>query len=239
MRFFDYDSPFMQGLTKMADLMILNLITICCCLPIVTIGPALTAMNYMALKICRDENNGVVKPYFKSFKQNFIQGTIIGLLVMGAGLVLAFDLYAMAQPENVISNVIRVAVLVATVLLVFITMFVFPVLARFENTVFKTIKNALLLSMIQFPKTVLMILMYSVTVIITFYVFQLMPYVFLFGLALPAWVSAKLYNKIFLKLEGNFATDEEKEIETDENGEDVRIFKDELDPALAEKDMTK
>lgn len=239
MRFFDYESPFMQGLSKMADLMILNLITICCCLPIVTIGPALTAMNYMALKICRDENNGVLKPYFKSFKDNFIQGTIIGLLITAAGFVLAFDLYAMADPETVISNVIRVAVIVATLILLFITMFVFPVLGRFENTVFKTIKNALLLSMIQFPKTVLMILMYSVPVIITFFVFQLMPVVFLFGLSIPAFVSAKLYNKIFLKLEENITGGEEKEPETDENGEDVRIFRDELDPALVEKDMNK
>ena len=54
MKFLNLDSPLMQGLGKMADLMWLNVLTLICCLPIVTIGASLTAMNYMALKIARN-----------------------------------------------------------------------------------------------------------------------------------------------------------------------------------------
>ena len=49
MKFFDMDSPLMQGLGKMADLLWLNVLTLICCIPIVTIGASFTAMNYLTL----------------------------------------------------------------------------------------------------------------------------------------------------------------------------------------------
>ena len=42
MRIFNLDSPFMQFLTKVANLMILNMLTLVCCIPIVTAGAAVT-----------------------------------------------------------------------------------------------------------------------------------------------------------------------------------------------------
>ena len=67
MKFLNLDSPLMQGLGKMADLMWLNVLTLICCLPIVTIGASLTAMNYMALKIARNEECYITRGFFKSF----------------------------------------------------------------------------------------------------------------------------------------------------------------------------
>ena len=73
MKFFDLDSPLMQVLNKVADLLWLNILTLICCIPIVTAGASLTAMNYMALKIVRNEECYITKGFFKSFKQNFKQ----------------------------------------------------------------------------------------------------------------------------------------------------------------------
>ena len=50
-KIFDLDSPFMRVLNRVADLMILNLVTLICCLPVVTIGASLTAMHYVLLKM--------------------------------------------------------------------------------------------------------------------------------------------------------------------------------------------
>ena len=55
MKLFNLDSPLMQALNKMADLMWLNILTMICCIPIITIGPAMTALHYMALKMARNE----------------------------------------------------------------------------------------------------------------------------------------------------------------------------------------
>ena len=50
-KFFNLDSPVMRVLGKAADLMILNLVFIACCLPIVTIGASITALSYVTLKM--------------------------------------------------------------------------------------------------------------------------------------------------------------------------------------------
>ena len=49
-RWFSIESPLMTGLTKLADLIIVNLIAIVCCLPIITIGASMTALNYVEIE---------------------------------------------------------------------------------------------------------------------------------------------------------------------------------------------
>ena len=54
-KFFNLDSPVMNALNKMADLIWLNILTLICCIPVITIGASLTALNYVTLKLVRDE----------------------------------------------------------------------------------------------------------------------------------------------------------------------------------------
>ncbi len=83
-KFFDIDSPFIQFLNRVADLMILNFLVMICCLPIFTIGASYTAMHYVLLKMVRKEEGYLIRGFFKSFKQNFKQATLIwlGMLVL-------------------------------------------------------------------------------------------------------------------------------------------------------------
>jgi len=85
----------MQGLGKVADLMILNILAMICCIPIFTTGAALTALHYMSLKIVRGEECYIVKGFFKSFKQNFKQATVIWLILLVAIFILVGDFYIM------------------------------------------------------------------------------------------------------------------------------------------------
>ena len=237
MKFLNLDSPLMQGLGKMADLMWLNVLTLICCLPIVTIGASLTAMNYMALKIARNEECYITRGFFKSFKENFRQATVIWLIFLVVILILAGDFAIIKSSGVEFGDIFQGIFIAISVLVLFTLMYVFPVLAKFENTVFRTIKNAFLMSLMQFPKTILMIILYVIPVVVFFYVIQLMPLALLFGLSLPAWISAKLYNKFFKKLEDQILSESAPEGEAGEPEEDESIFKDELDPALADKQI--
>lgn len=204
MKFFDLDSPLMQVLNKVADLLWLNILTLICCIPIVTAGASLTAMNYMALKIVRNEECYITKGFFKSFKQNFRQATAIWLLFLLAVLVLAGDFYIVKNSGIEFNIVIKVVIGIVALILTFTWMFVFPVLAKFDNTVIRTIKNAFVMSILQFPKTLLMIVIYALPIVIGILVPQAFPICFLFGLSAPAYVSALLYNKFFKKLEDQY-----------------------------------
>lgn len=238
MKLFDIDSPLMQGLGKIADLMILNLLTLACCLPVITVGPALTALNHVALKIARNEETYIVKSFFKSFKENFRQGVLIWLLFLAVGTVLVCDYFILNGSESKYATVMQVLVLVAAVFVIFTFLYVFPVLARFHNTIRATLKNALMISIAQFPKTVLMFVMYLIPLLVFLNFFQLIPFVLFFGLSVPAWASAKLYHKFFKKLEEQYW--EQHKSAAGEDGqaqeeEDVRIFRDELDETLQDK----
>ena len=231
MKIFNLDSPLMQMLSKVADLLLLNLLALFCCIPIVTVGASLTALNYMALKIVRNEECYIVRGFFKSFKQNFKQGTLIWLLLLLMIVVLAGDFYIMNNSGIEFNKVLQVIITIFAMLMLFTAMYVFPVLAKFDNTIWRTIRNAFFMSIMQFPKTLLMIVLYLLPPLIFVFFYQIAPLAIFFGLSVPAWLSAKLYNKLFQKLEDQVLAEAEPE-PTGEDGEDERIFKDELDEAL-------
>lgn len=232
MKFLSLDSPLMNALGKMADLMWLNILTMICCIPIITAGASLTAMHYMALKIVRNEECYITRGFFKAFKENFKQSTLIWLIVILVAAVLTGDFYIITKTEVELHNIFKTIILIAVVFAVFTATFVFPVQAKFANTVLRTIKNAFVMSVLQFPKTVLMIIMNIAPPVLCMLSMQLFPIVFLFGLSAPAFVSALLYNKFFKKLEDQIMEEQEQgesmDAETSEE-EDERIFKDELE----------
>lgn len=241
MKFFNLDSPVMQALGKMADMMWLNILTLICCIPIITAGASLTALHYMALKIVRNEECYITRGFFKSFKENFKQATIIWLLMLVVIILLVGDFLIMKYSGLEFSKVLQIIIVAVGVLFTFTAMFVFPVLAKFDNTTWRTIKNAFLMSIMQFPKTILMVILFAIPPVVFVLFPQVIPIVIMFGFSLPAWLSAKLYNKFFQKLEDQIleANSPAEEAEEDSEGEDERIFKDELDESLLQEDSAK
>ena len=232
MKFLDIDSPLMQALSKVADLLWLNVLTVICCIPIITAGASLTAMNYMAMKIVRNEECYISRGFFKSFKENFKQSTVIWLILLVVIAILAGDFFIINNSGIQFNVVMQTLICVAAIFVAFTAMYVFQVQAKFQNSIKGTLKNAFLMSIMQFPKTIVMMVAYLVPVFLFLYVYQVIPIVLLFGLSAPAWVSAKLNNKLFKKLEDRIR--EAQPVQETEQ-EDERIFKDELEPALQDK----
>ena len=234
MKIFSLDSPLMNVLGKMADLMWLNILTMICCIPVFTAGAALTALHYMALKIVRNEECYITRGYFKSFKENFKQATAIWFIIMFAAAVIAGDIYIILNEDIELNNIIKIVIMIIGVLVIMTATFIFPLLAKFENTVKNTIKNAFFMSIWQFPKTILMIVFAVVPVVLMLVSYEIFPVVFLFGFSLPAWGGALLYNKTFQKLEDKMlAQDAPAEVDPEE---DERIFKDEIDESIVTED---
>lgn len=238
MKLFDLDSPLMHALNKMADLLWLNILTMVCCIPIITAGASLTALHYMALKIVRNEECYITRGFFKSFKENFKQATIIWIILLVVVIILAGDFYIMKNSGLEFNKIVQIVITAVGVLVLFTSMYVFPVLAKFENTTFRTIKNAFVMSIIQFPKTILMIVLYLLPVILFAISMRLIPIAFLFGMSVPAFLAAMLYNKFFKKLEAQIeeaaALPDGGQTEQTSEQEDERIFRDELDESLVE-----
>ena len=231
MKIFDLDSPLMNVLNKMADLMWLNILTLIFCIPVITAGAALTSMHYVALKIVRNEESYITRSFFKSFKTNFRQATLIWLLLMLVAAILGGDYYIITKSGMQFSQVLVVLIMAAGVLVICTSLYVFPVLAKFDNTIMGTIRNAFIMSILQLPKTVVMFVMAFFPLIIYLVSLRLIPIIFLFGFSLPAYASAMLYNKFFQKLEDQLLSEQEPAPEISPE-EDERVFHDELDESL-------
>lgn len=198
--FFDMDNPVMRTLSVVADLIVLNLLTIACCLPVVTIGASLTALNATVIKILQGEESALVKDYFRAFRENFKKGSAMGLIFLLIFALLYVDYLAAQAFITALCPVITaMALLVLT-----LGQYAFAILARYENTLRGTLKNSLLLAVGYFPKTLGMSVF---SVVLWLLAVQFLrygaPILFLFGLSLPCYVSILLMRGIFANLEKN------------------------------------
>ena len=78
-------------ISKVTDLVILNVLYLLCCIPIVTIGAATTGLYYVALKMAENSEAYIFRSFMKSFKENFRQATVIWMIFLCLGVFIALD----------------------------------------------------------------------------------------------------------------------------------------------------
>lgn len=240
MKLLDIDSPLMRGLSKIADLMWLNILTLLCCIPIVTVGASLTAMHYTALKIVRGEEAYISRNFFHSFKQNFRQATIVWVIQLLLMAVLASDYYLIyfSGSQEQASMVMQIALTAATLITATTFTMIYPLMAKFENTLPRMFKNAILLGLMKFPIVLVMLVLEVLPILIAVFFLQVLPLVVLFGFVLSAYVGALLYNKSFKKMEEKVLEKARAEgrLPEEPGTEDEHIFSDTLEPAIEKRD---
>ena len=214
MKFFSYESKFSQLLLKLCYACYLNLLWLVCSLPIVTIGASTTALYYTCLKIVRDEDNHVGATFFRAFRDNFKQATVIWLIMLGAGLFLALDGYILYHlrlnaegSAAVIWTLVLAVVIAAAICYTIVLEYVFPLLASVSNTTAAMFKNAFLIGTHYLFAT---ILVFAVHFAMFFVVVAWFTPLIIFGEGLCALVSSWLLNNILIACSGT-PEDREKE----------------------------
>lgn len=181
---FNVDNPIFTGLNKIVDAIFLSIIFLVTCIPIFTIGPALTALYYATAKSLRRDRGYIAREYFKAFKVNFKQGLISGLIVTAAALILAFD-WNYAKVQQSTAGAILFSIFTGMFfILLSISIYVFPVLSRFKTNVRQLFKTSFFMAIRHLPSTILMI------IIVVF--FGLLVYIFAFTVVFVPAVCALL-----------------------------------------------
>ena len=200
-KIFDMDSPVMRVLNRVGDLLILNVLMIVCCIPVITAGAAFTAMHYVLLKIVRGEEGYLIRGFFKSFRSNFRQATLIWLLMLLVVAVYVGDFWIFNYSGLVFPKPLIIAVAAVAFVLLMIAVYVFPLQARFENSVKNTLKNAMLLAFANLPRTILMMACYILPLVLGYFSTYALLFVIMLGISAPAYAAAWIYSGIFKKLE--------------------------------------
>ena len=200
MKFLSYDSPFSQLLLKLCYSCYLNLLWLICCIPIVTIGASTTALYYTSLKIVRGEDQFLARMFFRSFRENFRQSTVLWLLLLAIGLVLAGDGYiayhlraASTGGPAVMWTLILALVIAAAVAYVIVLLFVFPLVASVSNTNWAMLKNSFFIGARYLFCT---ILVFAVHFAMFFAVVSIFTPLFLLGEGLCALISSYLMSNV-------------------------------------------
>jgi len=193
------DNAVMRGLGRLCDFMILNLLWVIFSIPLFTIGASTTALYTVMLKIVKNEEGYIFKGFLVAFKDNFKQATLLWLPLSAVGIILIINFQLVQQFEsNVIQTAFFIIFTIMSILLVFVLMYIFPLIARYENTFKQSIQNALLISIARLPYTILMLLVGAVAFLGTWIHPPLAIFIWMIaGVSLVAWINSAILRKAF------------------------------------------
>ena len=160
-RLFNLENPFMQFLFRVSDLIILNLIFMLSCIPIVTIGASISALHSVCLKIVRGQESYMWQGFWKAFRQNFKQGTILWIISILLFIFINMDYTILNAADIPFFSYVRVALGTVSAILFSMFIYVFPIIAHFKCTIRQAIKNALFMTIGHLPFSIILVVMYS------------------------------------------------------------------------------
>ncbi|MCI9138508.1 MAG: YesL family protein [Lachnospiraceae bacterium] len=195
-QFFRMDGKVFAVLDKLADLLWLNVLYLICCIPIVTIGTATTSLFYVTLKMCKNEEGYITRSFFHSFKVNFRQSFIIGMSALFIGAVLIVDLYIVLNNNIRFRNLLFILLSMLFLIYVFVMVYVFPLLSKFDNSIKNLVKNSFLISIRHLPWTVLLIGMIAMPFVVSLFVPFIAGGMILIGFSSVAYYTSPIYLRI-------------------------------------------
>jgi uncharacterized membrane protein YesL len=212
----------MSFLNTVFDLMFLNILCFVCCIPIITIGPALAAKYDVAMRIVRKEEPTIFRPFFRAFKNNFKQSIIIWSVLLVACFLLFIDWNWIFQ--NGIGNVspfYLMAAIITTLIVSFIIMTIFPIIARFQITIREAFKTSVLFSMVYFLGllSVSIISVFSVYLCIKY--MRFLPLVVVVSHVIIVFCLCLILVRGFSRLEEKYADSESSEEDEAESSEEA------------------
>lgn len=210
--FFNLDNPVFTFLGKLFDILVLGLVYLVCCIPVITIGPATTALYYTIVKVIRRDRGYLMKEFFHSFKDNFKIGMISWLIILLFCGILYMNTNIAKQMEGNLGVVLYYIYCSAGMLVFITTIYIFPVLSRFQLGIWQLFKTSFFLAIKHFPSTILLAVLYAASGLISYLTIILI----LIAPALCFYISSFLMERILKKYTPKQDTDESGESKTDE-----------------------
>ncbi|MDO4475861.1 MAG: YesL family protein [Lachnospiraceae bacterium] len=213
MYIFSMENPFWRFVGRVVDLVWINVLTLVCCLPVFTIGAAISAMDKILIQIVVKEEGSLTKGYFKAFKENFKRSTVVWLPSLFALLILFYNAWLIHQGvmDGLGKGMITVAgvsIGILAVVIVSVLQYYLALTARFDADLKQTLKNAGLLAFAFFPRTlsILVIMLFPVALMMLSDYFLM--FWFVYGLAIPGYFIAQIFAGIFYKIQLTQTMDE-------------------------------
>lgn len=214
-KLFDINSNFFHFMTRVADCMFLSLLWLLACIPLVTIGASTTALYYCAVKVIREEEGGLWKSFWHSFRINFKQSTILSLpILLACGFWFAV-LEAMAVAGQSSEPLYIVALMLLAVAIAWLH-YIFSYIARFTDTLRVVLRNTFLICISEFPRSLLLLGMFVAVVVAIMLNWPVSPVILVFVPSVYMLIASFLLERIYRKYRKDEEESEGEEVISNE-----------------------
>lgn len=204
-------NPLMDFVNTLCSFVALNLVFLASCLPVITIGAALSSLYYVTIKETREEYGYLVRTYLRELKSNLKNGTIAFAILFAVGALLLFNLSFWLSLGTPFSTAVGGA-LIAIAIAWFLTVsYTFPLIGRFVNTPLKSIRNAWTLAVVNIKWTLALALMDICAVCFCLFFPPMKIIMVLFGFAFLAYCQSFVFQKVFAPYEEGNAAPKDKQ----------------------------
>ncbi|MBQ6583180.1 MAG: YesL family protein [Mogibacterium sp.] len=201
-RIFNADNPVMKFLSRLVDLVVLNVLALLASLPVVTFGASMTALNNVLIHMKRGTLTYVWKMFLNSFRSNLGSGIKIGLCYIAYALIAGADLLVLRGFNTRLATGMMIIVTCISCFVFVLGIYTFALHARFENTIRGTFANAARLAVGHLPVSLGMAAVWIIWIGFLWILKTGAPLLTLLcGLVLPAGLCTMLYDPIFRKME--------------------------------------
>lgn len=157
---FHPENPIMKFLSHFYDLIVLNFLFILSCIPVFTIGAAISATYCITFKIIGNEEPYIIKEYIKSFQKNFRQATLLWLPLLLGSIFFGADLFIIYFIIDSSYMLLQFPVWIFIFILISLAIYAFPLLSYYQCNTKQLLKNAVLLSIANFPTTIFIVVLH-------------------------------------------------------------------------------
>lgn len=203
---FHPDSCLIRFLARICDLLLLNIALVLSCCTVVLSGTAVTALYSMTLKLMRGQDCDPVKGFLRALRENFLSSSFATILFLADVTLLAVLRSVLYAETLLMPPAVFVMLAILAVFLTALLSYLFPLLARFENTFSRHLGNAVRLALANLPVTFLITVVNFLPVLLCLLLPVSMGVVFafwlLFGFGAGAWVNSFYLNRIFETMQG-------------------------------------
>ena len=203
---FQPDSLLIRFLTKICDLLFLNIVFVLSCATIIVSGAAVTSLYAVTLKMMRGQNYAPIKDFLRALRENFLPSFPATILLFVDVTLLAILRAALCAETLLMPPTLFVLLAIIAVFLSALLSWLFPLLARSENTFSRHLSNAVRLSLVNLPVTSLLTAVNLLPLLLCVLIPSSLGVVFAFwlsfGCAAGGWANSFYLNRIFESLQG-------------------------------------
>jgi len=191
------EHPILDRMNTITDFIILNMVFLISCLPVITIGPAAAALYQITLREVRKEHGYLIRTFFQYFREMFLQGISAFLLFAGVLTVAAYALAFWHTFSTFMGTVAFMLTFMLTIAVLCALIYVFPLMARFQNRFLQTVKNSFLFAAANPGSTAVLLLLRVAAAGLLYLVPVMRIFMMVAGFSLMAYVDSLIFTRLF------------------------------------------